>query len=334
MKEFVVGVEHNSLTRYLDRFLDWSAAMNYSGETIKTREACVRRFIRWCAARGIDRPQDVTSPILERYRRHLFQYRKRDGNPLSFSTQHSHLAPLKAFFKWLSKENHILYNPASEFGLPRIPKHLPRHFLSIEEIDAMLRHTQIYGEIGVRDRAIMETFYSSGVRRTELTNLKLQDVDLERGTMVVFEGKWKKDRCVPIGERACIWVRRYLREVRPHLVSTEDNGYLFLTEYGEPFIRNRMTDLIKKYREAAGIEKPGACQLFRRSMATHMLENGADIRYIQVILGHVNLTSTQIYTQVSIKKLKQVHTLTHPAKLETKNPPKDSDNQSENDLRW
>ena len=319
-----IDVSHNGITPYLQRFLEWSAAMNYSAQTNKTRDICIRRFIAWCDERGLSHPQDITEAILERYRRHLFHYRKPDGKPLSFSTQHSQLAPLRAFFKWLSKQNHILYNPASDFQLPKVPKHLPKDFLSIAEIETMLAHTAIYGELGVRDRAIMETFYSSGIRRMELVNLKLQDLDLERGTLVIFEGKWKKDRVVPIGDRACAWVRKYLAEVRPKLIQGEDCGHLFLTDYGEPFIRNRITDLIKKYLEAAGVDKPGACQLFRRSMATHMLENGADIRYIQMILGHVNLTSTQIYTQVSIKKLKQVHAITHPAKLkreeESKSP--------------
>lgn len=313
-------ISHNGITRYLKRFLSWSAAMNYSQDTITTRNRCLIRFIVWCDARGLDQPQDVTTPILERYRSHLHNYRKPDGKPLEFSTQHSLLAPLRAFFKWLNKQNHILYNPAADFELPKVAKHLPKHFLSYDEIDTVLTHTSVYGNIGIRDRAILETFYSSGVRRMELVNLKLQDVDLERGTLVIFEGKWKKDRVVPIGDRACAWVEKYLTDIRPKLVDGNDSGHLFLTEYGEPFIKNRMTDLVNKYLDAAGIDKPGSCKLFRTSMATHMLENGADIRYIQMILGHVNLSSTQIYTQVTIKKLKQVHSITHPARLNRKQP--------------
>lgn len=314
-------IDRNGITLYLNRFLEWSASMNYSPSTNKTRDVCVRRLIAWCDQRGIDKPQDVTKPVLERYRRYLFNYRKPNGQPLSFSTQHSQLAPIKAFFKWLSKENYILYNPASEFQLPRVPKHLPKHILSIEEINDMLNHTAIFGDIGIRDRAMIETFYSSGIRREELVNLKIHDVDLERGTMTIFEGKWQKDRVVPLGERACAWVRKYLEDVRPKLIRDEDNGRLFLTEYGEPLVCNRITDLISKYKKAVGIDKPGSCHLFRHAMATHMLENGADIRYIQMILGHVNLTSTQIYTQVSIKKLKQIHTATHPAKIDRKLSP-------------
>lgn len=315
MSEKRPPIPQPGLQAYLTQFLMWSASLNYSPATNRTREVCIGRFIGWCEQRDITKPQDVTKPVLERYRRHLFQYRKADGKPLSFSTQHSQLAPLKAFFKWLNKENHILYNPASDFDLPRVPKRLPKYILSVDEIDAMLEHTTVYGTLGVRDRAIMETFYTCGIRRMELANLKIHDVDLDRGTLTIFEGKWQKDRVVPLGERACAWLKKYLATVRPQLVRDDDSGHVFLTEYGEPFVRNRITDLIKKYKDAVGIDKPGASHLFRHAMATHMLENGADIRFIQMILGHVNLTSTEIYTQVSIKKLQEVHRATHPAKI-------------------
>lgn len=300
---------------YMARFLEWSASVNYSQATIRNREVGIRRFSEWCDARGLNRPQDITLSMLERYQLYLLHYRKRNGDPLSFSTQHGLLAPLKAFFKWLAKGNHILYNPASEFQLPRVPKHLPKDILSIEEIEDMLRHTHIYGDIGIRDRAIIETFYSTGMRKMELANLKLRDIDLKRGVVTIHDGKGKQDRVVPIGDRAAAWVKKYQDNVRPQLVMDNDQEYLFLTDHGEPFINGRASDLIKKYKDAVGIDRNGACHLFRHAMATHMLENGADIRYIQMMLGHKNLTSTEIYTQVSIKKLKQVHAATHPAKL-------------------
>ncbi|MDH5648556.1 MAG: site-specific tyrosine recombinase XerC [Gammaproteobacteria bacterium] len=306
-------VAHSGITPYLKQFLEWSAAMNYSSDTRRKREYSICKFIRWCDPRGLDRPHDITSAVLERYRKYLYYYRKPDGEPLSFSTQHSHLAPLKAFFKWLAKENHILFNPASEFELPKVPKHLPKYILTYEEIESILQHTQVYGDIGIRDRAMIETFYSTGIRRKELAAIKLHDIDLVRGTLVVFEGKGQRDRVIPVGDRACAWIRKYLNEVRPSLMVGDDPGFLFLTDYGEPFVKNRITDLIKKYLDAVGIDKPGACHLFRHAMATHMLENGADIRYIQMMLGHANLNTTEIYTRVSIKKLKAVHAATHPA---------------------
>jgi integrase/recombinase XerD len=309
-------IGHNGLTPYLTQFLEWCAVMHYSERTVEIREINLKRFIYWCDERGIDKPQDVTKPILERYRRYLYYYRKVDGQPLGLSTQCQRLQPIKSFFKWLTKENHILYNPASELEMPRVQRRLPKHILSVEEVRSILNQAAVSGELGIRDRAIIETLYSTGIRRMECVNLKLYDIDLNNGTLMVREGKGKKDRMVPIGERACAWVQKYLEEVRPTLAVTPDDGTLFLTEYGQPMIKNRMSDTVKKHMEAAGINKEGACHLFRHSMATHMLENGADIRFIQAILGHSTLSTTEIYTQVSIRQLKEIHKATHPAKLE------------------
>ncbi|MES9906724.1 MAG: site-specific tyrosine recombinase XerC [Sedimenticola sp.] len=298
---------------YVVRFLEWSAAMGLSDQTVISRKRSLNRFSLWCDERDLHRPQDITKPILERYRRHLFHYRKANGDPLSFATQQQRLIPIKAFFKWLSKENHILYNPASELELPKVHKRLPKAILSADEVERILNQTLLHGDLGIRDRAIIETIYSSGIRRMELVNLTLYDVDLKNGTLMVREGKGKRDRMVPLGQRACTWIERYRDEIRPGLVIEPDSGTLFLHETGEPLKKNRLTDLVKKHIGAAGIDKPGACHLFRHSMATLMLDNGADIRHIQVILGHSQLSTTEIYTQVSIRKLKEIHALTHPA---------------------
>jgi len=220
---------------------------------------------------------------------------------------------LRAFFRWLARENYILANPASELELPRVHRRLPAHILSREEVEAVLAQTLLHGELGIRDRAMLETLYSSGVRRSELINLKLYDLDLRNGSLLVRLGKGQKDRYVPLGARAIQWLKRYLEEVRPGLVIEPDEGHAFLHEFGEPFSKNRLSDMVKKYLRAAGVAKPGAAHLFRHAMATHMLENGADIRFIQAILGHAQLTTTEIYTHVTIAKLKEIHALTHPA---------------------
>jgi len=304
---------HHGMWPYAQQFLAWSAAMGYSEGTIETRQQMLRYFMAWCDDRGLDKPQDITRPILERYRRYLYHLRKANDEPLSFATQQQRLVPLKAFFKWLAKENYLLSNPASELELPKVHRRLPRHLLTHEEIEGMVSQTMLHGDLGIRDRAIIETLYSTGIRRSELIHLKLYDVDRRNGTLMVREGKGKKDRLVPLGQRACRWIGAYLDDVRPSLVVEPDQGWLFLHEYSEPFKKNRLTDLVRKYIEAAGIDKPGACHLFRHTMATLMLENGADIRYIQAILGHRDLSTTQIYTHVSIRHLKEVHARTHPA---------------------
>jgi integrase/recombinase XerD len=298
---------------YLARFIEYSDARGYSERTTALRQTHLKRFITWCAVRGVDRVQDVTKPVLERYRRHLYHYRKGNGEPLSFATQQQRLLPLRAFFKWLARENYTLSNPASELELPRVHRKLPAHILSREDVEAVIAQTYLHGVLGTRDRAIIETLYSTGIRRSELANLKLYDLDLKNGTLRVREGKGKKDRFVPLGSRAIGALKDYIEDVRAELVLGVDDGTVFVHEFGEPFEKGRLSDLVKRYLLAAGIDKPGSCHLFRHAMATQMLENGADIRFIQAILGHAQLTTTEIYTHVSIAKLKEIHALTHPA---------------------
>ena len=159
----------------------------------------------------------------------------------------------------------------------------------------------------------------------ELMNLNLHSIDEERGTVMIRQGKGAKDRMTAIGDRAIKWVRRYLDEVRPDLVREPDCGTLFLTNLFEPFTPNRLTQMVRDYIKAADLAKSGACHLLRHTCATLMLENGADTRFIQQQLGHARLDTTQIYTQVSIRKLKEIHNATHPAKLRGKKPqPEDS----------
>jgi integrase/recombinase XerD len=245
---------------------------------------------------------------------------------LSIRSQHTRLTPVRAYFKWLARENHILYNPASDVELPRMEKRLPKHVLTQSEAETILNQPNLASAIGLRDRAILETLYSTGIRRMEVIHIHLYDLDLERGTLMVRQGKGKKDRMVPIGERALAWIGKYRDEVRSELTMPNDDGTLFLTNLGEAFTRNRMTQLVRDYVNAANIGKSGSCHLFRHTMATLMLENGADIRYIQAMLGHAELSTTQIYTQVSIRQLKEIHTATHPARLSRSGQARPDDN--------
>ncbi|MES9990721.1 MAG: site-specific tyrosine recombinase XerC [Candidatus Thiodiazotropha sp.] len=306
-------IEASGFYPYLQAFLEWTEIKGQSKDTLKRRQAALRRFIRWCDERDLSRPQEVTKPILERYQRHLYHYRKSDGRPLSHGSQCGMLTPLKAFFKWLTRENHILYNPASELELPKKLRGLPKAILSQTELAAVFNQPNIKTASGVRDRAILELFYSTGMRRMELVKLKTHDVDINRRLIMIRQGKYGKDRFIPVGERALQWLEHYQNEVRPELVAGPDEGTLFLTDQGQPFRRTALAGRVKRYLQQAGIEVTGSCHLFRHAMATHMLENGADVRIIQMILGHEDLNTTQIYTRVSIKKLTEIHAATHPA---------------------
>jgi len=298
-----------------DAYLESLRVRNYSGATIESREHHLREFISWAEERGLARPSEVTKPTLERYQRWLYHHRKKNGEPLSFRSQHGCLVPVRALFKWLCRQNLLLANPAADLDLPRAEKRLPRHVLTAAEAERVLALPPLDDVLGVRDRAMLETFYSTGMRRMELLGLKLYDLDQERGTIFIRQGKGKKDRMIPLGERAFVWVRKYLDDVRPTLSLSPDDGTVFLTNAGLPFEANRLTQLVRDYVDAAEIGKTGSCHLFRHTCATLMLEGGADIRFIQQMLGHAKLETTQIYTQVSIRQLKEVHTRTHPARL-------------------
>jgi integrase/recombinase XerD len=305
----------NALSHALAEFLDWSGAAGISPRTIRQRQRALRRFILWAEERGLANPAEVTLPILERYQRHLYHYRKPDGAPLTFASQYAELVPVKSFFKWLVRSRYILYNPAAELIMPKVMPSISGYVLTVADVEAILNATDTTTMLGIRDRAILETLYSSAIRRAELLHLSVFDVDTRRGSLLVREGKGRRDRLVPLGERACAWVERYLLEVRPELVAGHDAGVLFLSQFGEPFHDYSIGELVKRYIAKAGVPAKGACHLFRHACATHMLENGADTRYIQAMLGHSNLSSTQIYTHVALTKLKEIHTATHPARL-------------------
>jgi len=263
----------------------------------------------------LTRPEEITRPILERYQRHLFLKRKKNGAPLSATTQASRVTPIRKWFRWLTRNNRVLYNPAADLDLPKVEERLPKHVLTIEEVERVLNLPDTTTALGVRDRAMLETLYSTGIRRMEIIGLQQRDVDYDRGTLMIRQGKGKKDRMIPIGDRALAWVARYRDEVRPELAIAGDDGTLFLTVTGQAFSDNRMTQVVRNHVRAAGLVNIGSCHLFRHAMATQMLENGADVRFIQAMLGHADIKTTQLYTRVSIRALKDIHSATHPARL-------------------
>ncbi len=313
-------VRTSALASLMEKHLVALATKNYSPYTIKNRRVHIGFFLDWCTERGIAEPVDVTRTVLESYQRYLLHYRKKNSEALSFRSQHARLVPLRVWFKWMAREHYLLHNPASELELPRTGFRLPKAVLSIAEVEQVMQQPNVHDPLGLRDRALMEMLYSTGMRRLELAHLKIFDLDLERGTVFIRQGKGQKDRMIPIGERAALWMRKYLDDARPQLASAPDDGTVFLSNAGDPFSLDHLSDLVRDYVDAAlfvdGKQgKRGACHLFRHTMATLMLEGGADIRFIQAMLGHADLKTTQIYTQVSIRQLQEIHRATHPAKL-------------------
>jgi len=305
-----------AVERLLEQYLDYIRVRNYSEATVENRRMHNRRFIAWCRERGITEPIEVTRPVLEAYQRHLFHYRKKDGQPLAFNAQQSRLGSIRVWFKWMARQHHILHNPASELEMPRMGLRLPRAVLTAAEAEQILAQPDIRDPLGLRDRAILETLYSTGMRRSELANLRLRDLDAEGGTVMIRQGKGNKDRIIPLGDRAAAWIRKYLVESRPQLTPDPAEGAVFLSQAGESLSLAYLTEMVGHYVVESGVKKRGACHMFRHTMATLMLEGGADIRFIQAMLGHTDLKTTEVYTHVAVRKLQEVHRATHPAKLE------------------
>jgi integrase/recombinase XerD len=305
-----------ALEQLLEKHLADIRMKNYSEYTIRSRRIHIQFFLTWCRERGITEPLEVTRTVLEAYQRHVFHYRKKNGEPLAFTGQQDRLVPLRVWFRWMARSHHILHNPASELEMPRLGFRLPKAVLTVAEAEQILSQPKIDEPLGIRDRAILEMFYSTGMRRLELANLKLWDLDTERATVAVRQGKGKKDRIIPMGERAARWVRKYVLDARPHIAVEPDEGTVFLSNLGETLSLDYLTQLVRTYVEASGVDKHGACHMWRHTMATLMLEGGADIRFIQAMLGHAKLDSTQIYTHVAVRKLQEIHRATHPVNHE------------------
>jgi integrase/recombinase XerD len=314
--ELTPPVNPYSLEAYAQTYRTQLFARGYATQTVEYKYMSLCWFITWCRERGLDRIEQITRPVLQRYQRHLYLAISRSGKPLSIAAQRNRLTAVRTWFRFLMRENLILTNPASELELPKQEYRLPKHILTADEAEQVLQQPDTSTSQGIRDRAILEVLYSTGIRRQELINLGCHDLNTGAGVLAVRQGKGKKDRFVPIGERALLWVDKYRQEVREQQVVQHGILNLFVDSTGKEIDPHHISRAIKKYIKQSGVRQEGSCHLFRHTMATLMLENGADIRFIQHILGHSMLSTTEIYTHVAIHKLKEVHTLTHPAKLQ------------------
>jgi integrase/recombinase XerD len=310
------GAGSLTLQTAIARHLTALSVGGYSPATVAQRAWSLGLFARFAEERGVQTVAELTPDLVARYQRQMFHQRKSDGQPLALRTQRARLVPLRTFGRWLEREGHG--NPVKDLAMPRGGHYLPKTWLTAAEAEAVLAVPKVAGKrpvTALRDRALLETLYSTGLRRLEAIRLKAGDVDFAGGAVSVRQGKGRKDRVIPIGERALSWIAKYLAESRPQLArrAVQDGGEVFLTERGEPMTPKYLSQLVAQHIAASGIGKPGSCHLFRHTCATLMLEHGADIRHVQEQLGHASLATTQIYAQVSIRKLKEVHTKTHPA---------------------
>lgn len=219
-------------------------------------------------------------------------------------------AAIKSFYHFLINEHLIEKDPTINLDTPKLEHRLPR-VLTVEEVDELLNQPDILTPAGLRDKAMLELLYATGIRVSELIIIKVEDINLEMGFLRCF-GKGSKERIVPVGSVALGYVSKYLDESRPNLLKGQDNHILFINHLGKGLTRQGFWKIIKKYAQKASIDKPITPHILRHSFATHLLENGADLRSVQEMLGHADISTTQIYTHITKNRIKEVYDRTHP----------------------
>ncbi|RLB15470.1 MAG: site-specific tyrosine recombinase XerD [Deltaproteobacteria bacterium] len=289
----------------LDRFLGYLRVER--GLSENSLEAYSRDIARFLNSLGEEktRPTDISSEDVLKYVMAISRYMA----PRSVARN---LSAIKTFFRFLASEGEISANPARLVDSPRIPRTLP-DTMTVAEVERLLENVAPTSPLGLRDRAMLELMYGTGVRVSELVSLKLLDIYLEAGFVRVF-GKGSKERLVPFGGKAEKALRDYLREGRPKIFSQKrtDSPYLFLNARGRPLTRQGFWKILKRYAAKAGLSRRITPHSLRHSFASHLLEGGADLRSVQAMLGHADISTTQIYTHVTRERLRQVHEACHP----------------------
>jgi len=221
-----------------------------------------------------------------------------------------HLVTIRNFFRFALMEGYVDDDPAATIESPKFRQNLPE-FLSVEEVDRLLRQPDTSAVVGIRDRAMIELMYSCGLRVSELCGLSVSDLQQEEGCLRCV-GKGNKERLVPVGQQALEVVQKYLGEARPKLLGERSSPYLFLGQTGRAMSRIAFWKLLRSYGRKAGLRKELTPHMLRHSFATHLLDRGADLRSVQMMLGHSDISTTQIYTHVVEERLKQVYKAHHP----------------------
>lgn len=295
----------------------------WSEGTIVAYRTRLDRFSAWLseAEPTISDVTAITRATLSAFHQHLYEHVTKKGKPYQPTTRKDFLVALKSFFAWCQKEGIVLADPALFLEYPKEPVTLPRSIATLKEMRRLLREPDLATFVGLRDRAMLELLYTSGVRNTECRKLGVNDLDLARGYATVRAGKGGKDRVVPIGKSAVHYLTLYLAKARPRLAAASggpDAGVLFLSRWGLPLSVAAVASIVQRYTQRAGIIKHLTPHALRHTCATLMLEGHADIRYIQEMLGHKSLKSTQRYTRVEIGDLKKVHERCHPREKEAR----------------
>ena len=291
-------------TKIIDQFIDllWLED-GLSKNTLNSYRFDLSIFVSWLAETKKIELLDVSELEIQEFLAFKF--------PTSKSRSISRLlATLRRFFRFLLREYKIKEDPTLKIQTPKIPKSLPKS-LSEDEVEGLLEAPDIKTDVGMRDRSMLELLYACGLRVSELVGIQLTEVILSDGVIRVT-GKGSKTRLVPMGEEAVDWIKKYLVESRQNILNKQTSKFLFVTNRGGEMTRQAFWYLIKKYALMANIDKPMSPHILRHAFATHLINHGADLRVVQMLLGHSDISTTQIYTHVARERLKKLHQEHHP----------------------
>ncbi len=293
------------MDQLLDQFLHYLVVeKGLSQNTLEAYSRGLARFLDHLKGKKIQDVRDVSKFDVQGF---LLALRKKNLNTKSIVRD---LAAIRSFFRFLTQEGILEINPIEDLESPKVAKTLPE-ILSLKEIEQILEQPDLQTPLGMRDRAMLEMLYATGMRVSELTHLPTHQLNLEGGYVLLY-GKGSKERIVPLGSEAMKWVALYLQGARRTLSKGKESAFLFVNRSGRGMSRQRFWKNLKNYAKKAGLHKRITPHLLRHSFASHLLERGADLRSVQMMLGHVDISTTQIYTHVTGEKLKKVHKQYHP----------------------
>lgn len=300
-KELLMKTQNQAL---LDDFIDclWLEE-GLSQNTLNSYRQDLKQFTAWLETQAEKSLLDAQATDIQSY----LVFRHPTSQPRSLGRM---IASLRRLYRYCLRENKISLDPSLHIESPKLPRSLPKS-LNEEKVVALLNAPDISQPIGLRDRAMLELLYASGLRVSELVNVKVSEISLNDG-VVRITGKGNKTRLVPMGQEAVEWIARYLQEARPQILQQHLCDSLFVTQRAAAMTRQAFWYLIKRYAAAADIHKPLSPHTLRHAFATHLLNHGADLRVVQMLLGHADISTTQIYTYVARERLKQLHSKHHP----------------------
>jgi integrase/recombinase XerD len=296
----------------IERYRQQLEILNFSPRTVTGRLVHLRRFAAFLGQQNIAEVATITSGTLADHQRDLFYLPTSRGTARSVSYQNQSMHALRSFFRFLKTEGYIAQDVSEALPLARVPHILPRTILTPEEARKVIETPDTGCLLGYRDRTVLETLYATGIRKGELMNLTVNDVNLEEGVLRINGGKGNKDRVVPLTRLACSFLETYLKAIRAALLQGRASDRVFISQRAGPLSKNALGELVEKYARMAGLSKHVTCHIWRHSCATHLVQNKANLRHVQELLGHRDLSTTERYLHLTITDLKEAHRQFHP----------------------